>query len=80
MLPIALGALRNGDDVLMSKQSNGVKVASGALPAIHKAGFANNFLGQGLMNKRVRLVKELVEFVKLSEIHILLLGVADGGN
>ena len=73
--PVLLGAGGNGNNVLVGKQGNAVKVAAFALPAVNKVRRRNNGFFKVLCNKGIRFVKELVELFKFVPVNKLGLPV-----
>ena len=80
MSPITLGAGLNRDDILMRKQSYRLKIGILALPAIEQARLGDILALESLMQQRIRLLKEFVEFFKLRPVDLIFFRIRYGGN
>ena len=80
MSPITLGARLNRDDILMRKQSYRLKIGILALPAIEQARLGDILALESLMQQRIRLLKEFVEFFKLRPVDLIFFRIRYGGN
>ena len=80
MSPVTLGAGLNRDDILMRKQSYRLKIGILALPAIEQARLGDILALESLMQQRIRLLKEFVEFFKLRPVDLIFFRIRYGGN
>ena len=80
MSPVTLGAGLNRDDILMRKQSYRLKIGILALPAIEQARIGDILALESLMQQRIRLLKEFVEFFKLRPVDLIFFRIRYGGN
>lgn len=74
MSPITLGAGLDRDDILMRKQSYRLEIGILALPAIEQARLGDILALESLMQQRIRLLKEFVEFFKLRPVDLIFSG------
>ena len=80
MSPIALGAGLDRNDILMRKQSYRLKIWILALPAIEQARLGDILALESLMQQRIRLLKEFVEFFKLRPVDLIFFRIRYGRN
>ena len=80
MSPITLGAGLDRNDILMRKQSYRLEIGILALPAIEQARLGDILALESLMQQRIRLLKEFVEFFKLRPVDLIFFRIRYGGN
>lgn len=80
MSPITLGAGLNRDDILMRKQSYRLEIGILSLPAIEQARLGDILALESLMQQRIRLLKEFVEFFKLRPVDLIFFRIRYGRN
>ena len=80
MSPVTLGAGLDRNDILMRKQSYRLKIGILALPAIEQARLGDILALESLMQQRIRLLKEFVEFFKLRPVDLIFFRIRYGRN
>ena len=80
MSPVTLGAGLDRNDILMRKQSYRLEIGILALPAIEQARLGDILALESLMQQRIRLLKEFVEFFKLRPVDLIFFRIRYGGN
>ena len=80
MSPVTLCARLDRNDILMRKQSYRLEIGILALPAIEQARLGDILALESLMQQRIRLLKEFVEFFKLRPVDLIFFRIRYGGN